>query len=85
MPLDRELETFARELPGLLADPANRGQFALVGGDLLVGVYPSFDAALEVGYERFGLGPFLVKEVTDHEVPKYFSRNLAPCPSSPGG
>lgn len=78
--LDRELETFRRELPNLLADPANRGQFALVGGTAVAGVYPTFDAALAAGYERFGLDPFLVKEVTEHEVPRYFSRNLR-CPS----
>ena len=78
--LDRELDTFRRELPTLLADPANRGLFALVRGPAVTGLYPSFDTALSAGYDRFGLEPFLVKEVTEHEVPRYFSRNLR-CPS----
>src|SRR4051812_25973271 len=52
--LEKELETFRRELSALLADPANRGQFALVHGDVIAGIYPSFDAALSAGYERFG-------------------------------
>jgi hypothetical protein len=79
-PLDAELDTFKRELPALLAEPANRGRFALVRGDAVAGLYPSFDAALAAGYEKFGLDPFLVKEVTDREQPRYFSRNLR-CPT----
>ena len=78
--LEKELETFRHELPGLLNDPANRGKFALVHGESVSGLYPTFDAALTAGYERFGLSPFLVKEVTDHEEPRYFSRNLR-CPT----
>ena len=78
--LEKEMETFRRELPALLADPANRGQFALVHGDAVAGLYPTFEAALSAGYDRFGLSPFLVKEVTDHEEPRYFSRNLR-CPT----
>jgi hypothetical protein len=78
--LEKELETFRRELAALLSDPANRGAFALVHGDSVAGLYPNFDAALTAGYEKFGLAPFLVKEVTDHEEPRYFSRNLR-CPT----
>jgi hypothetical protein len=79
-PLDRELDTFRQQLPNLLADPTNRGRFALVRGATVAGLYPTFDAALAAGYDRFGLDPFLVKEVTEHEIPRYFSRNLR-CPS----
>jgi hypothetical protein len=78
--LDTEMETFRRELPTLLADPANRGRFALVHNDEVVDVYPSFEAGLAAGYDRFGLEPFMVKEITDNERPLYFSRNLR-CPS----
>jgi hypothetical protein len=78
--LEKELDTFRRELSALLADPSNRGQFALVQGDTISGLYPSLDAALAAGYDKFGLIPFLVKEVTDHEEPRYFSRNLR-CPT----
>jgi hypothetical protein len=78
--LEKELETFQRELPVLLADPARRGKFALVHGEIVAGCFPTFEEALAAGYEQFGLAPFLVKEVTDHEEPLYFSRNLR-CPS----
>ena len=78
--LEQELEAFRRELPGLLADPATRGAFALVAGETVVGLYPTFEAALAAGYDRIGLAPFLVREVTDHQEPRYFSRNLR-CPT----
>lgn len=82
--LETELDTFQRELPGLLADPANRDKYALVHRDTVAGIYADRTVAVEVGYDRFGLEPFLVKKVTDREEPLYFSRNLHPCPSSPG-
>ena len=88
--LDRELDTFRRELPNLLADPANRGQFARSGARAVAGVYPTFDAVLAAGYDRFGLDPFLVKEVTENrEVPRYFfaqpAMPLLTGPLTPGG
>jgi hypothetical protein len=74
--LEQELQTFQRELPALLADPTKRGKYALVHGNTVEGVYPSLDAALDAGYDRFGLEPFLVKEIIEHEEPSYFSRNI---------
>jgi hypothetical protein len=74
--LETEMDTFRRELPGLLAHPANRGRFVLIRGELVAGLFSTFEAGLEAGYNRFGLGPFLVKEVTDREKPLYFSRPL---------
>lgn len=76
MALERELETFRRELPNLLQDAAKRGQFALIHGDQVHGIWPTVDEALEAGYTQFGLDPFLVKEVTDRETPRYFSRSV---------
>lgn len=74
MTLEKELETFQRELPRLLADPANRGQFALVHGDEVAGVYPTFDEARAAGYQRFELEPFMVKPIVEHEPPIHFAR-----------
>jgi hypothetical protein len=78
--LEHELDVFHRELPRLLADERNRGKFVLICGDTVAGVYDSRSKALDAGYERFDLRPFLVKEITDHEKPKYFSRNIKRCP-----
>ncbi len=74
------MTVFRRELPHLLAEPGNRGMFALVHGDEVAGLYPTFEAGLSAGYDKFGLDTFLVKEVTEHEEPRYFPRNLR-CPT----
>ena len=82
MALELELQTFsARELPGLLQTPSNRGKHALVHGDKVDSLWPSVEKALAAGYQRFGLEPFLVREVTDNEEPQYFSRNVTRCRS----
>ena len=79
MTLEREMQTFRRELPTLLADPANQGKFALIHADTLDSVWETREKALEVGYDHFGLEPFLVKEITEHEKPRYYSHNIIPC------
>ena len=73
--LDKEIETYRRELSMLLAE-GEAGKFALVHQGDLDGVYPSFDAAACEGYARFGNEPFLAKEIVANEQPKYFSRKL---------
>ncbi len=78
--LSKELDAFKRELPTLLSESINLGQFALVHADSIAGIYPSFEAALAAGYDKFALDPFLVKEVVEREEPRYFSRNLQ-CPT----
>jgi hypothetical protein len=75
--LSKELKTFQRERAALIADAANLGQFALIHGDSILGIYSSFDAALAAGYDKVGLEPFLVKMIAESdEAPRYFSRNL---------
>ena len=75
--LDEERETFARALPHLGAE---EGRYALVKGDRVEGVFDSFRDAIQVGYDRFGLEPFMVKRVeaveTVHFIPRAVFR---PC------
>jgi hypothetical protein len=78
--LDKEMETFQRELPRLLGDPLYHGMFVLIHKETIANVYPTLEAALSAGYEKFNLESFLVKQVIEREPPKYFSRNLR-CPS----
>ena len=79
MALEKELATFQRELPNLLAE---EGKFVVIFGDELVGTYTSYEDALKVGYEKFGLKPFLVKKIQALEQVHYFSRDLAlSCPT----
>lgn len=76
-----ETEVFDRELPALLADPANHGKYALLHGDRLESVWPTLEAALEKGYERFGVDEFLVRHIVRHEEPLTFSHRVSPCRS----
>jgi len=78
--LATELATFCRELPRLLAEPDNRDKFVLIHGDNVSGVFSDLKQGLEAGLEKFEFSPYLVKRITEHEPPLYFSRNIK-CPS----
>jgi hypothetical protein len=64
--LERELGTYQRELPRLLAE-GHEGKYALIHGDRVDSLWPDEDAAYEAGCERFGLEPFLVQQVLRDE------------------
>jgi hypothetical protein len=79
MALERELDTYRRELPRLLQD---EGKFVLVHGDEVAGVYDTEESAVEAGDDRFGLEPFLVKQISRSEEPRLVPYDLTPpCPS----
>jgi len=80
MALEKELKTFERKLPELKAE--HEGKFALVHGDELVDVFTSYEDAIKAGYSRFGLTPFLVKQVHALEQAQFISRFLVPCTST---
>jgi hypothetical protein len=77
--LERDFAAFLRELPQLLQDGENRGKYALVHGEQVDSIWSTIDEALQAGYDRFGIEPFLVKEIIEVEEPRYFSRNVTPC------
>lgn len=74
---ERQSAAFRTALPGLLTDPTNRGKFALLHDEQVAGLYPTANAAIDAGYERFELSPFLVMEVNDQVKPLHFSRPVA--------
>lgn len=76
--LAKELDTYKRELPNLLA---NSGKFVLICGDEVFSTYDSYADAIKVGYEKFGLTPFLVKQISQTEQISYFSRDFNACPA----
>jgi hypothetical protein len=54
---DREMHTFRRELPRLLAE-GNEGKWALIKGDEIIGVYDTIEDADRAGVaERYILAP----------------------------
>ncbi len=65
-PIFRESQTFRRELPRLLAE-GHEGQFALVKGDDIIGLFSSLEEGARVGYEKYLSEPFLVQPIRERE------------------
>jgi len=62
-PLQTEIKTFEEQLPTLrITYPV--GTYVLFTGACLIGSFNSYSAALEAGYEKVGMKPFLVKQVS---------------------
>ncbi len=81
MELEQEFATYKQRLPEL---GEQQGKFALIHGDVLSGVYGTYDDALNSGYEKFGLKPFLVKQIQVVEQVQLITRLIVPeCPISP--
>jgi hypothetical protein len=74
MALERELVTFQANLPNLLATAACK--YVLIHSDRIVGTWDTWGEALKAGYERFDLGPFLVKHIVADEKPLFVSRDV---------
>ena len=79
MALEKEIETYNRELPNLLAE---QGKFVVIHGDKIIGTFVSYEDALKCAYDKCGLDPFLVQKIQAVEQIQYFSRDLElPCPT----
>ena len=76
MALEKELETYRRKLPELLADA---GKFALIQGDELVGVFGTYEDALREGYQKFKLEQFLVQQIQAVQQVHLITRFLESC------
>ena len=74
--LEKELETYRRELPRLLQD--HEGQFVLIHGDRVDSFWPTEDAGYEAGCKRFGIEAFLVKQVLRVEPIHFSSVDVIP-------
>lgn len=75
MSLEREVTVYERIRPHLLA-AGLEGKFILIHRDDVVGIYSTFDLAINAGYERTLTEAFFVKQIAEKEEPKYFSRNI---------
>lgn len=78
MALERELETYKRNLPAL---QAQEGKFVLIQGENIVDVFGSYEDALKDGYKQFGVNtPFLIKQISGVEQVQYVTRDIGfPC------
>ena len=72
MPLEEELETYRSKLQELKAE--HEGKFVLIHGPEVVDTFSSYDDAIKAGYQRFGLNPFLVKQIRAVEQVQFVSR-----------
>jgi len=73
MALEKELETYEKLRETLLA---HEGQYALISGDQLLGIYQVYEEALREGYDQVGVKPFLVKKIESVERIHNFTRDL---------
>lgn len=80
MTLEREIETYRRKLPELLAD---KGKFVVIHGEEVAGIFDGYEDALTVGYERYGSDAFLVRKISDTEQTLNSPRRMQPCPLPP--
>jgi len=76
MALEKELATYQKNLEELLKC---EGKFVLIHGDEVAGTWATYEEALQEGYSRFGLDPFLVKRIEWAETVQCFTRSIAPC------
>lgn len=60
MALEQELKTYDENLPHLLE---KAGHFVLIQHSQVAGTYTSYEDAINAGYEKFGLSPFLVRQI----------------------
>ena len=49
------------------------GKFVLIKGDSLIGLFDSEASAIREGYEKLGNVPFLVKQITEVDIPLTFT------------
>ena len=77
MALEKELATYQVKLEELLP---HEGKFVLIHGDEVAGTWDTYPDALQAGYQKFGLNPFLVKRIEWIETVQNFTRDLPLCP-----
>ncbi|HXU39066.1 MAG TPA: hypothetical protein VN937_22110 [Blastocatellia bacterium] len=80
MALEKELETYDRELQALLANEGE-GKFVLIQDAKVVDVFGTYEDAIKAGYAQFGLStPFLVKQLQSVEQIHSITRHVTfPC------
>lgn len=73
--LEKELETYRRELPKLIGHP---GKYVLIRDGETLGVWSAYEDAIQEGYRVCGLNPFLVKKIEDEEHICVITRAIQP-------
>src|SRR5437660_11909922 len=75
MALEKELQTYNAKLAELRE---HEGKFVLIHGSDIVDYFSTYDDAIKEGYQKFGLEPFLVKQIQSLEQVQLVSRLAEP-------
>jgi hypothetical protein len=73
----REQAIYESLKPDLLT--THEGEFVVIGGEEVAGVWPSYEEALRAGYSRFGLSSFLVQQILAVDPVAIVTRDILPC------
>lgn len=77
MSLAHEMQVYRLHLIDMLGvNDVNAGKYVVIKDEEIQGVFDSYDQALDFGYNRNGLVPFLVKKIERNEPVFYFSRQI---------
>lgn len=77
MALEKELQTYNSKRAELLV---SQGKYVLIRDEEIAGIYDTYEDALKIGYDKFGLKPFLVKRIEAIDT-VCFSTRFTPCHS----
>ena len=77
MSLDRETAYYKDHKEEFLE---HEGKFVVICGEELAGFWETYEDALQVACNRFGLEPFMIKKIEAKE-PVHYIRGLPVCPS----
>ena len=80
MALEKELATYRKHINEW---SEYEGKFVLIHDETIAGFYSAYEDALKEGYEKFGLAPFLVKQINALEKAHFISRLIDSCLTSP--
>lgn len=84
MSLEKEKAAYRKLLEDKERAHEHHGEYVLIHGEEICGYFSSFSDALHEGYEKFGLDPFMVKQVSLVEPIHLITRFFDTCPISPG-
>jgi hypothetical protein len=71
---EAELKTFQDRLPEWLSHDI--GRYALIRGSEALGPYDTENDAIQIGYDTYGMEPFLVREIRPFDVPRTYTRDI---------
>jgi hypothetical protein len=75
MALEIEMKTYEANLEKWAE---NTGKFVLIHSEEVVDFFAAYEDALKAGYQKFGLEPFLVKQINALGAAQYITRQIRP-------